>query len=152
MISNKKLRFLSVLSLICLSGCDNSSPQRIYRFGDTENFGEDLTVATSWVQEEERFVIDINKKDNHQMQFWFDMGTTNAEISEDFKTDGMKITFDDNVEVSFDEKGFYTFETSKKFYVSYKRFSERSKEILLNYVIDFHICGNTWLFDAKSFK
>ena len=142
---------LPLLTLIFLSSCGNT-PQRVYEFGAIEKFGDNLTIATAWNKTEEKFIIDFYKTNNQQEIFNFNMSTNNSEIVQEFKTDGMIITFDDGENVPFDENGEYKFKTSKTFFVSYKNFSERTKEILLNYSIDFHISYNAWIFDAKDYR
>ena len=143
----KKLSLLFVFLSSC--GC---TQQRIYEFGKSEKLSRTLLITTWWDKDKEIFGITFDNKSTFEEVFTFSMSTTNSEIYDDFKTDGMIITFDNNEEVPFDENGEYKFLDSATFHISYKNFSERSKEILLNYRIDFNISYRNWVFDAKNYN
>ena len=142
---------LSLLPMVFLSCC-GCTQQRIFVFGKSEKMSSSLLITTWWDKDKEIFGITFINSSSIEEVFTFSMSTTNAEIYDDFKTDGMIITFDNNEEVPFDENGEYKFINLVTFHIGYKNFSERSKEILLNYPIDFNISYRHWVFDAKNYK
>ena len=138
-----------LISMLLLAGCtDNKTPQVVYLLGE-EYFFDTINVKVENDEEQERFVLYYNilgqEKDSHFFAFTFTHNTYDLKNSEQFE-------YSDNLDskIEFNENGYYVFNDSRIFYVSYKNADVDIKRIIndKDCIIEFPI--GTFVFSKHS--
>ena len=135
----------SVLSVMLLSmplfiGCvKNETPQIVYLLGEEYNFNT-VNVKVENDEVQERIVLYYNileqEKESHFFAFTFIYNKYELKNSDRFD-------YSDNLGslIEFNENGYYVFDDSRIFYISYKNADAEIKRIIndKNYIIEFPI-------------
>ncbi len=120
--------FLLMITFTCTGCFDNKTPQVVYSIGEEYVF-DTTNVKVENDEEREQFILYYNVTGqeicSHYFAFTFSYDTEILKNSEQFEY------FDDlDSEIEFDENGYYVFDTSKIFYISYKNSNTEIKNII----------------------
>lgn len=157
MQKKKKLYFIIFFAILCIicccsSGCINKeTPQIAYAIGEEHTFGM-IKVKVEHDELQEKFIIHFNiseqNKDNrHWFHFTFNYDSNSLRNSEQFEY------FDEtDTKIEFNESGYYVFQTSKTFYVSYKNANTDVKAAIIDRKCNFDFGQGTFYFYSYSDK
>lgn len=125
----KMLISVILLSLLLFAGCySNETPQVVYSIGKEYVF-DTIKVIVEHDETQEMFVLyyDVLEQEvgTHYFSFSFHYDTETLRNSDQFE---YYDDFDSTVE--FDENGYYVFDTSKTFYISYQNATSDVKSII----------------------
>ena len=147
----KKIKIIGIIMVMLLLfvGCiDDKSRHKVYLMGYEHNF-DTINVKVENDEEQERFVIyyDIlnEGEENQTIYFQYSCNTIPLTNSDQFE-------YSDNLGsvITFDEDGYYTFTTSRIFYMSYKNAEQKIKDEIKNK--EYTLCFSMATFAPVMFR
>jgi hypothetical protein len=117
-----------MITFTCTGCLDNKTPQIVYAIGEECVIGT-VNVKVENDEEQEQFILYYNITEqetySHYFSFIFGYNMETVKNSEQFE-------YSDNLDskIEFDENGYYVFDTSRIFYISYKNSSTEIKNII----------------------
>ncbi len=125
-----KILFAIIFPLFLLAGCaEPTTPQIAYEIGVEHTF-ETIKVKLEHDEAQERFILYYNILEQETTTHFFAF-TLHVSPSE-FLTNSDQLAYTDNLgsKIEFDQDGYFTFYTSRIFYISYQNASDDIKNLI----------------------
>ncbi len=140
-----KLIIVMLLSMVLFTGCSGcETPQSVYFIGEEYTF-ETIKVKLENDEAKEQFVLYyevlVQDESTHYFSFTIINNTERLKNSNHF-------SYKDNLEseINFNENGYYEFNNSKTFYISYKEAKEEVKHLIKDKICSIELPMGTFIF------
>jgi len=136
------------LSMLLLTGCNSKhTPQVAYEIGAEHNFGT-VKVKLDNDENQERFILYYTITNSGNESHFFSFIFTNDEVC---LNNSNQFEYSDNTgsKIEFDETGYYTFYTSRVFYISYKNADLNIKNFIYEKYCNVEIPLGTFYFKNR---
>ena len=135
-----------LLIIVCLlflsSSCSPSTPQRVLPLGCTEIVNDDISYTVTNNSAENRIEVVFTVENSAEAWFSVSIGSYVPDVPRwESRSDAeppVKITDSDGKAIVFPDNGYYRFNKSTTFYISYNDSPEEMKEFFSGYYYNEH--------------